>query len=160
MKGKFVNKIISILIADDDHDKSCDLAQLMNDNYDSLSIDYSISFNSTSKKLKANCYDLILLDMSMPSFDPKPGRSKASVKALAGKDIMLKMRYRGILAPVIVVTQFDVFGRHSDSVELDKLIYDLRLDFPENFRGCVFYNTQSASWKTELIDIIEGILSE
>ncbi|TCI04924.1 response regulator [Corallincola luteus] len=154
-----MKRILNFLIADDNYEKRQDLSDLVSENFVECNIDFSESFNSTSKMLREQTYDLVLLDMSMPSFDPRDGKSKSPVKALAGKDLMLKMRYRGISFPVIVVTQFDIFGRHSDAVGIDKLVDDLRDDFPDNFIGCVFYNTQSKSWKQELLDMISGVVN-
>lgn len=153
-----MNKTIDILIADDDNDKTNDLVRVIKKELDVGRIDFSISYNSTAKKLKNNNYDLVLLDMSMPTFDPKSIKSKPTLKALAGKDIMVKLKYRGISVPVIVVTQFDIFGRHSDAVGIEHLISDLKNDFPDNFIGCVYYNTQSNLWEKELINMIDGII--
>ncbi len=150
------NNSINILIADDQSDKANDIRNVIKDNFNNSTFDYSVSYNSTNIKLKKNDYDMIILDMSMPNFDPKEGKQPA-LKALAGKDIMVKMKYRNINIPVIIVTQFDIFGRHSDVISIDDLISGLELEFPDIFHGCIFYNTQSKLWEKELVDVIGGL---
>jgi len=150
-------KPISMLIADDQPDKASDIVGVLESNYTNIDFQYSVSYAGTAKKIKNNRFDIIILDMSMPNFDPKPGE-KPALKALAGKDIMTKMQYRNKSIPVIVVTQFDIFGRHSDAVSIDKLSVDLKNDFPDIFSGCVYYNTQSKSWEQELITIVSELI--
>ncbi|EJG0960541.1 hypothetical protein C4G95_RS15995 [Vibrio parahaemolyticus] len=148
---------INILVAEDQEEKSDAIIGVLRDQYPDATFENSVSYSGTAKKIKNQEFDIIILDMSMPNFDPKPG-GKPSLKALAGKDIMTKMQYRKVSVPVIVVTQFDVFGRHSDAVSIDKLNDDLRKDFPDIFWGCVYYNTQSKSWEQELLKLASEIV--
>ena len=158
MKEVFLMRHINILVAEDQEDKSNAIVSVLRDKYPDAHFEYSVSYSGTAKKIKSKQFDIIILDMSMPNFDPKPG-GKPSLKALAGKDIMTKMQYRKVSVPVIVVTQFDIFGRHSDAVSIDKLSVDLKKDFPEIFRGCVYYNTQSKSWEQELLKVTSEIIN-
>lgn len=156
-----MNRSLKILIADDTEEKINAIEEvLLNSNFLISNIEYSHSYNSTTKKLKINNFDLLILDMSMPTFDPSPNRKKSSPRALAGKDIMTKMKYRGIDIPVIIITQFDVFGRHSDAVGLDDLVDDLSLMFPNIFMGHIYYNPQSIAWSNELINMVTVIFNE
>ncbi|MGR5126656.1 hypothetical protein [Photobacterium swingsii] len=155
-----MNSPLDVLIADDDKEKTEELVRVLKSKLEIGVLDFSISYNSTAKKLKNSEYDLVLLDMSMPTFNPKSNKNKPTLKALAGKDIMVKLKYRAIKVPVIVVTQFDIFGRHSDAIGIEHLISDLRNNFPDNFVGCIYYNTQSNLWEKELIDMIDGVCNE
>ncbi len=149
---------IKILIADDQLEKRKDIERVVLNKFPFALFEHSVSYNSTARKLKTESYDIIILDMSMPNFDPKEG-SRPTLKALAGKEIMYKMKYRGIKIPVIVVTQFDIFGRHLDALGIDDLVSDLENNFPEFFVACIFYNTQSASWETELVFKISELMN-
>ncbi|MCF7499038.1 response regulator [Pseudoalteromonas sp. L1] len=151
-------KNINILIAEDQEDKSNSIVAVLRGKYPDSNFEYSVSYSGTAKKIKNQQFDIIILDMSMPNFDPKPGE-RPSLKALAGKDIMTKMQYRKVSVPVIVVTQFDIFGRHSDAISIDKLSDDLKKDFPKIFRGCVYYNPQSKSWEQELLKVTSEIIN-
>lgn len=149
---------VDILLADDSQEKIKYVKEILDANIEYDTLDISNSYNSTTKAIKKKIYDLIILDMSMPTFDPVKGRTNATPRPLAGKDIMSKLHYRSINIPVVILTQFDVFGRLSDAVGLEDLTNDLSDSFPDNFKGCVFYDPQSSLWSNELVTVIKGIL--
>ncbi|MGR5131172.1 hypothetical protein [Vibrio alfacsensis] len=150
---------IKILLAEDQVDKYQDIHDVISSRFPNVDILHTVSYSGTTKKIKSENFDIVILDMSMPNFDPKQGQ-KPSLKALAGKDIMTMMKYRGFNYPTIIVTQFDIFGRHSDAISIDTLTNDLMTDFPDIFSGCVFYNMQSNLWENELISTMESIINE
>lgn len=149
-------KNLKILIADDDKEKIQEIENCILDIIHSSKIEYNISFEysysirSTSIKISKNSYNLLILDMSMPSFDQINSGLTDAPKALAGKEIMMKMRHKKINTPVIIVTQFDVFGRHNSVINLDNLMTEIKQEFIELYSGHAFYDPQSTQWKTSL----------
>lgn len=148
---------LNVLIADDNNEKIKYIVDTLNSVLDNYTLDISNSYNSTTKLLRKNNYELLILDMTMPNFDPVDNNSSPTLKPLAGKDVLAKLHYRKVNIPVIVLTQFDIFGRLSDVVGLEDLKQDLKNSFPRNFLGCVFYDPQSSAWSTDLINLIKGI---
>ncbi|WP_210438109.1 hypothetical protein, partial [Vibrio crassostreae] len=71
---------INILVAEDQEDKSNAIVSVLRDKYPDVHFEYSVSYSGTAKKIKSQQFDIIILDMSMPNFDPKPG-GKPSLKA-------------------------------------------------------------------------------
>jgi CheY-like chemotaxis protein len=149
-----------ILIADDNKEKLSNIEEFLKGEFQDINMDFAFSYNSTTKKLKSGDYELLILDMSMPTFDLNDKGSTGVVRPLAGKDIMGKLQYREVNIPVIIITQFDVFGRHSDTVDLNDLIDDLYSSFPENFKGCVFYDPSSNQWCHDLSSKIKEVIGE
>lgn len=145
---------VNILIADDNCEKAEVIASAVASEFLGCTIEHSRSFNSTMKKLKSTVFDIILLDMSMPTFDDVEGNSSA-IKPLAGRDVLSKLKYRKSPQKVIVVTQFDVFGRMTDTVSLKDLEENLHEQFPTNFLGCVYYDPRSSSWVEQLSKFIK-----
>jgi len=93
--------------------------------------------------------DLILLDMSMPSFDigtDEPGGG--TPESFAGEELMAQMKLRSIIIPVIVITQYDSF--EEGRVTLNDLSAKFEQEFNEFYLGSVYYNSAVDSWKTEL----------
>ncbi|EKN6076500.1 response regulator, partial [Yersinia enterocolitica] len=142
---------MNILIADDSLQKQELLKELIIDEYPNGVIFQTDSFNSTFKEIKSRLFDLILLDMTMPTFEQnKRGSSEGKVRTLAGKDIISKMVYRNIITPTILVTQFEVFGRHNHLISIKEMADELMINYPEIVRGCILFDFQSDIWKKEI----------
>ncbi|WP_275234883.1 hypothetical protein [Pantoea ananatis] len=154
---------MKVLIADDQDSKQESLNDFMTSNYSNIIIDKSYSFKGTRDKIIRNSFDLILLDMTMPSFDSQPDKDNivdGKNRALAGKDIIQTMVYRQIISNVIIVTQFDVFGRHYQMTSIDEIIEPLVKDYPDIVKGYVLWDYQSDSWQANLLNIINGLKND
>jgi len=151
MKSRF-------LLADDNLEKLASIETLLKDNFEECEIESSHSYNSTIKKAKTGNFDLLILDMSMPTFDQKEGTS-APIKPLAGRDVLSKLKYKKSPLKVIVVTQFDIFGRMSDTIDLQDLENTLEENFRDNFVGCVYYDPRSSSWSDNLVELVKDVVS-
>jgi CheY-like chemotaxis protein len=152
---------MKILVADDQDSKQESLTEFIVSNFKDTEIDHSYSFKGTRDKIIKNRYDLVLLDMTMPSFDSQPDKDNivdGKNRALAGKDIIQTMAYRQIIYNVIIVTQFDVFGRHYQMTSIDEIIEPLVSDYPEIVKGYVLWDYQSDTWKTKLLNMINGLM--
>lgn len=102
-------------------------------------------------------YDLILLDMSMPS-DHIQDNSLGFIEepeSFAGEEILAQMKLRGLRTPVLVVTQFRAFA--GGSVTLEMLINKYKREYAGIFAGAVYYSTALDGWKKDLGDLILGI---
>jgi CheY-like chemotaxis protein len=105
--------------------------------------------------LRDGRFDLILLDMSMPGFDSETEKGGGDPESFAGSEIMAQMSLRGIVIPVIVVTQYNTFD--NGAVSLDELVKSFYASYPEFFIGYIYYNSALDSWKSELERFIQMV---
>ncbi|QKJ15435.1 response regulator transcription factor [Yersinia kristensenii] len=103
--------------------------------------------------LAMNDFDLILLDMSMPSFDLANEFGSEDPESFAGIEIMSQMKLRDINIPVLVVTQYKSFEK--GSVSLEDLIEKMTKDFKPFFKGTIYYDSLLEGWKKQLSDYLE-----
>lgn len=115
------------------------------------------SFQSGLKSILENEYDLVLLDMSLPTYDIEATEKGGVKRPFAGREILKQMTRKSLSIPVIVITQFDYFGKESNRLSLDELTTQLK-QF-NNFYGTIFYNAKF-DWKNELNKLINGIIDE
>jgi len=102
-------------------------------------------------------YDLILLDMSMPNFDPDPGINvDSSPESFAGKELLEQMRLRDIKIPVIVITQFSSF--EGGSITLDSLSKEFHSKYNDFYIGSVYFNSATDAWKNSLSNMLRSLL--
>ena len=106
-----------ILIVEDNPKKLNNLKTWIKSKVTDVFIKEAISYTSGVREIYNNCWDLIFLDMSLPTYDVTPQEQGGDKKPLAGKEILRRMSYKKIYIPVIIITQFDTFGDKEISID-------------------------------------------
>jgi len=151
--------MVKILIADDEPQKIKEVLEILSE-FKTLEFIESHSFDSTVDLLLKDSFQLIILDMSLPTFEGKCSES-GRMRALGGKDILDIMDYEEINTPVIVFTQFDVFGRNRELITLSDVDKGLRNNYEDIYLGSVMYDSRYSEWKEELLKLLpKGLLSD
>jgi CheY-like chemotaxis protein len=145
---------MKLLIVEDDEIKRTQLAKFISEAVPQTEVEIARSYQSGIRAIIERVYKLIILDMTMPTFDIGADESGGRPQAYAGREILRQMDRRNIKSPVIVVTQFDRFGEGKDKLTLSELNQQLLKDHPGNYLGAVYYNTTVDSWKDELLTLI------
>lgn len=143
---------MKILIVEDEFDKrekiKLEVRHILGEGVDILE---SESLRGGLKAvLTAKSVDLILLDMSMPSFDVSDDPGGEDPESFAGLELMSQMKLRGISIPVLVVTQYKSFGK--GGVTLEELIERMSSEFSGFFKGTIYYSSSLEGWKKQLLD--------
>lgn len=142
---------MKVLIIEDQIEKSEAIKIFLTSIYQN-SIDISVrqSLRSGLKETIQNTkYDLIVLDMSMPNFDPsETDPIGGSPESFAGREFISQMHLRKIKTPVVVVTQYSTFEKGQTSLE--DLHHLLASTYPEIYVGSVYYSSASDDWKKDL----------
>jgi CheY-like chemotaxis protein len=147
-----------VLIVEDDENKRQYLADFVRDQIAGVAIDEARSYHSGLRRAVERSYDLVLLDMSMPTFDIAPGEDGGRPQSLAGREILRQMDRRGLRLPVIVVTQLVRFGA-DETITASELDSQLRQAHPDTYRGMVYYDATLAGWKSELRVLLQTVQS-
>jgi CheY-like chemotaxis protein len=146
-----------IIFIEDDKKKIDHISRFIFDNYPSIKLDIKESYSSGLKALLSETYDLLLLDMSMPtydkSFDAKGGFHEKFAGHMILKEIMRKKRP----LKTILITMFDVFPIDDNFISLSAFSEQLKKEFGEYFIGTVYYNSQDISWKINLLKLISHL---
>lgn len=144
-----------ILLVEDYEEKANDLCQFLKEKFPDFTVRKCTSYNSAQEMIfeAEQEYDLILLDMSMNTFDLNEDASGGLPEPAAGQDILEGMYLRGISTPVIVVTMYNVFGRK----ELAAFDVELKEQYPDNYRSYVYYSAQKGDWRNMLEQQIKKI---
>lgn len=149
----------TILIIEDDEDKLTTLKNFLNSEFPYLIVDTARSFSSGLRTIikGKNVYVGILLDMSMPNFDPsdiEPGGGKP--ESFAGSDLLAQMKLRSINIPTIVVTMFDKHGDEPNRLSLDQLTSKLTDLYQPIFKGLTYYSLSESGWRESLQFLIQN----
>ena len=148
--------INSILIIDDDNYKKKNIKELV------LSIDKTFiiseeeAINPGLLDLRSSKYDLIILDMSLPVFSSS---ESSSFNTFGGIAILREMRRKEITTPVIVVTQYEIFGE-GEIQKTSKMIDEECKSKFDNYIGIVIYSSVNNEWKEKLVKMIGDIKND
>lgn len=146
-----------ILLVEDYEEKAKDIRNFLKAKFPDSKVYHCTSYNSAQEMIfeAEQEYDLILLDMSMSTFDLNDDASGGLPEPAAGQNILEGMYLRNISTPVIVVTMYNVFGRK----ELATFDLELKEQYPDNYRSYVYYSAQKGDWRNRLEQQIKSIFS-
>jgi len=146
-----------ILLIEDDQYKLEKIKTFIENEYPELLVTVKTSFHSGFEEVvdNYNIYDLILLDMSMQNYDISSEEAGGDPAPLAGKSILTQMYFREIPTKVIVVTMYE---RFQDGTELKDLHSILLEEFPDNYKGYVYFSHLDNKWTNDLKIFINNLL--
>lgn len=141
---------MNVLIVEDDENKLGQIVGFIIENVLSANIVKAHSYQGGLRQLKAGSFDLVIMDMSMPTYDVTLHEEGGRPQAYAGRELLRQMTRRRISTPVIVVTQYDRFGEGSEARTFEQLDAELAVAHPSTYMGMVYYNSALEGWKEEL----------
>lgn len=147
---------MKVLLVEDDEEKRQQLSLFMQEEF-GAQVTEARSRQSGVGALLRDQYDLIILDMTMPTYDVTPTEDGGRSQAYAGRDILQQMERRGISTKAIVVTQFDRFGAAEDEITLLTLDAQLETAFPDTYAGAIYYNVGYAGWRENLRTVVQQV---
>lgn len=147
----------NILFVEDNHHKRGKVIAFLKDRNPSCNITEAHSFTSGTQKILENEYDVVLLDMSLPTYDKSKNEPGGRFRTFGGKEIARKVRRRNKQSKIIFITQYASFSDNGRSQTLDEIRNELSSDNDENYIGTVFYDSSQSAWKEKLIAILEGL---
>ncbi|WP_027318231.1 hypothetical protein [Bacteroides graminisolvens] len=145
-----------ILLVEDLPQKADNIKSLLKLEFPEIEIEERSSYHTAIEEIYRNYnkYFVVLLDVSMSTYDAGVEENGGIPEALAGKMILDGMYLRDIPVKVKVMTMYESFDGKSIQ-ELDK---ELREDSPENYDGYIFFSFQKSDWRKQLSDYIHKMI--
>ena len=151
---------MNVLIVEDDENKGVQFSQFLRDAFDPIDITLERSLQGGLRRIRKERQDLILLDMTLPNYDPGPDESGGITHIFGGREFLRQMDRFDLDVPVIVVTQFETFGKPPQVMGLRELDEQLRHEHSAVYRGAVYYHASLHAWKDELRRLISAATGE
>jgi len=145
---------MNILIIEDNPLKREKVHDFISANYDATLFE-AASFNSGMNLVLSKRFDLVILDMSMPTFDRTDASHGGRFRALAGKEIATRLAKQKQLVPFVVLTGYKDFSVNSQSMTIEQIDESLR-SMGSDYKGCIVFDTADSIWKEKLSEIING----
>lgn len=115
------------------------------------------SYQSGLKRISETPPAFIILDMTLPNFDVSPNTRHGKPRPLGGYDILRKLKRRSATVEVFVVTQYESFGSGTHTYSFAELEEKCLREFPDIFRGIVYFSPSSSDWKKALTAALGSI---
>lgn len=147
-----------VLIVEDDPHKRQQLERFFSTRAPSADVRVAISLIGGLRMLRAYNPDVVVLDMTLPNHDPEEDGHIGSMLAFGGEEFLRQARRMRSSAKVVVVTQFETFGDEENAKERHELEADLAENFPEIFKGMVYYHASLSGWADELDGLLQNAL--
>lgn len=151
--------MIRCLVADDEQHKVDKLCEFLAREFSMATVEVSRSVKSTMRALAGSEFSVVLLDMSLPTFDVGPGEGGGRPQGFGGVEVLRFLAHRKIVVPVIIVTQYEAFPNDNTVVDLAQLIRRLQEQHPERPIEGVYFAPLSQSWHSPLRNAVERAIS-
>ena len=146
-----------VLVIEDSARKLTNLVEFVKELSEEAEVIQKRSYCNGLESALDECFDLILLDMSLPFHDVTADNPSSEILVYAGRDILKELRRMKKDCNVVVVTQFPEFGEGAEKITLDELTEELGKSFADNYLGTIYYHPSKLDWQQEIANIIERL---
>src|SRR5690348_4829164 len=152
---------MKIIIAEDDDPKLARIRDVILGMFPDAEIASFAAANTTLSALREATPDLLILDMSLPTFVIGRGEPGGRPQDFGGLEVMDHMEVEEISCPTIVVTQHEEFPTSEGaSMSREQVAETAATNHPDTFAGIVYYRSVANDWEGELRDLIDSFVSQ
>ena len=142
-----------IYIVEDDPLKADSLSSFLKKIEPSATVEVFKSYNTGLFAIETLEPDLIVLDMTLPTYDRSPAKRVGRIRPLGGYELLRKVRLRGASIPAVVVTMLEAFGEGEEEVSYEDMTKICSSEFDELFLGSIYFQLGTSNWQIELESI-------
>lgn len=146
---------MKILIVEDDVNKLNALTALIDERFPEIVSDAARSLVSGVRRTREWSPDIVLLDMTLPSYDQTSIDDGGAMEPFGGVEFLRQMRRYNLTPRVFVVTQFETFGEGPSLKTREQLATELENEFPGIFQGMLHYHASLEEWATRLVEFVK-----
>lgn len=145
-----------MLLVEDEGPKLAHVRKFLRESFPATSVMEARSVTSALDAVEDEDFTVILLDMSLPTFDVGQGENGGRPQGFGGIEILRHLEMAGESADVLVLTGYEAFpDEHGKIIDLETLRNRLIDEFPATVRAVIHFNSALDDWKVELRKGIE-----
>ena len=149
-----------LLLVEDSSFKRDRVLDLLRAALPDLTVDGVESFNAGARALDAGTFKVVVLDLSLPTYDRDSPQGGGRFRKLGGRELARKLVRRAIATNIIFLTQYDAFSDKSKSISLSELVSELKSECGGRYFGTIRYDSGKSTWKSELLAAVRRALNE
>jgi CheY-like chemotaxis protein len=149
---------MQILVADDEGPKLDSVVNVVGSVFPEASVKTAMSVRAALALLRHGDVSLMVLDMSLPTFDVAQGEQGGRPQNYGGIELLRYMDFYGVVCPVVIVTQYDAFPDKGGHVDLVAIARRLRGEHPATFRDLIHYGGATDEvWRQRLVAVLSAV---
>lgn len=146
---------MNVLLVEDEDPKLAPVLRYLGDRHPDLIVSIVRSVKSALEALRKEIPALLLLDMSLPTFDISESEPGGRPQGFGGIEIVRYLDSVDARVPIVVLSAYEAFSRDGKNIQLKTLGSELMRDYPGLIEGIVYFNPIQGVWGHELSDAIE-----
>lgn len=150
-------RAIRTILIEDDSKKIEDIKEYVTNKLGCEYFTVRESYQSGIREILKNDFDLLLLDMSIPTFDKSPSESGGPYEKFGGYKVLREIIRKKRPVKTILITMFDDFGESDLSITLSQINSSLKKEFSSIYIGSVFYHARENKWQEDLKNLIQSL---
>lgn len=149
-----------ILVIEDNDAKRDSIKVVLHRELPGVDIRDALSVQSAIVALSKAIPDMIIADMSLPTYDIGGVERGGTPRSFGGIEVFEYLARYAISVPVLVVTSYPAITDGSQSMDLNQLTKRLRDEFPSCFVGTVYFDSTYSTWEREIVACLRLIRND
>ena len=149
---------LRVLIVEDIETKRLSMTHLVESVFSPVEVHCAASVKSAIQLLDQHSYSLVLLDMSLPTFDLSKLEGGGTPRPRGGVELFAHLDGAGVEVPIVVVSAYGALEERGSLISLDEMSKRLMRNYPGLFRGSVLFDSVYTVWADELSALIRKAL--
>ncbi len=150
-----------VLLVEDEDPKRDAILNFLTKAFPEFKVEMAHSVRTAIASIREARPDMLLLDMSLPTFDIASGEPGGRPQGFGGIEIMRFLEMQEIELPTIVITGYEAFSKsNGQRIGVDTLQKEFTRDFPNFFRGLIYFDPIAGVWDEDLRKIVAALTQE
>jgi CheY-like chemotaxis protein len=139
---------MNVLLVEDDEFKATDITKVLTEYSPQVHVQRAMSVSSALKAITRETFSLIILDMSLPTFELSGPGGGGSPQGQGGLEVLRLARRLECQSPFIIVTQYPDIELDGRDIPLVHASRTLRSRFGLKVKSCLLYEFDGAAWRS------------
>lgn len=142
--------MMRVLLVEDEGPKRQHIQQFCAEVFAEVVLDWTGSVRGAIDSLEHTTPDLVLLDMSLPTFQIGSKEKGGRPQGTGGIEVIRFVEMMELAIPIVVVTAYPAISVEGKQHTLEEIDEILKTDHPENYKGLVYFNSVYSTWRGDL----------
>lgn len=149
---------MKVLLVEDEEHKIDHLTECLSEEFGSDGLTTVKAVRDAVRAVYLNAFDLIILDMSLPTFAVAETSDGGGVaQAVGGVEVLRAMKETDRRCNVVVVTQYHDILINGEQIALKDVPRKIRDRYGINVLGAVLYSYASPAWRATFLSLLRSM---